>query len=250
MKHRFDAQEYLSANPDAAKAVLEGRVPSAWGYFVHGGYREATGGVPNQIRRTVQAVMDSSLPPPPEGALAGQSAAEFELGGKIAALGVYLAAVRVLELERSLSPLRPLRILDFGCGYGRLLRFLGVAAPFSLIQGVDTDGDAIGWCRNAFRDEERHGRFSFLEDGGVPPLPFAPGYFDLVCGVFRFAPMPERTQLAWLSELRRVTRPEGFLVLSGVRASLGNYFAVLEQVPPAAGQPDLVLCMRHPELVV
>ena len=250
MRHRFDPQEYLAAYPDAATAVREGNAPSAWGHFVQGGYTKATGGVPNEILKTVRAVMDSSLPPLPERALAGQSAAEFELGGKRAALGVYSAAVRVLDMDRPLRPRRPLRILDFGCGYGRLMRYLGIAAPFSVIEGVDEDGKAIGWCRDAFCDEERRGRFSFLGDGGVPPLPFAPGYFDLVCGVFRFATMPERQQLAWLSELRRVTRPEGFLVLSGVRASLGSYFEVMEQVPPAAGQPDLVLCMRHPALVV
>ncbi|HEY5078801.1 MAG TPA: class I SAM-dependent methyltransferase, partial [Opitutaceae bacterium] len=131
MKHRFDPQEYLAANPDAATAVHDGRELSAWGHFVRGGFREGSEGVPNEIRSTVQAVMEASLPAPPARALAGRSAADYELGGKFASLGVYSAAVPVLHMDR------PLRILDFGCGYGRLLRFLGVAAPFSAIHGVD-----------------------------------------------------------------------------------------------------------------
>ena len=245
MKHRFDPLEYLAANPDAAREIEEGRELSAWGHFVHGGFRDDRGGVPNEIRRTVRAVMEALLPAALPRALAGQSAGDFELGAKIAALGIYSAVVPVLHMDR------PLRILDLGCGYGRLLRFLGLAAPYSAIHGVDPDRRAIAWCREALRDEVRHGRVSLVDGSGVPPLPFSPGYFDLACGVFCFPSMPERLQIAWLSELRRVTRPEGFLVLSGVRVSLASYFAVLEEVPPVAkGQPGLVLCMRHPALVI
>jgi SAM-dependent methyltransferase len=183
--------------------------------------------------------------PPPKILSRAGGAEHLALEGKMDALDVYAAAVPALEMDR------PLRILDFGCGYGRLLGFLGEAAPRSTVHAADPDGDAIAWCREAYRDEVRWGRFAFIDVGGGPPLSLRADYFDLVCGLSVFEGMPERQQLRWLSELRRVTRPEGFLVLSGLAVSPGTYFTVLEQIrSPGAGHRDLVLCMKHPALVL
>ena len=45
------------------------------------------------------------------------------------------------------------RILDFGCGCGRVLRTLKSIAPGSALYGTDIDGEAIGWL------QKNYGRF-------------------------------------------------------------------------------------------
>jgi ubiquinone/menaquinone biosynthesis C-methylase UbiE len=212
MKHRFDPQEYLAANPDVAKAVEEGRVPSAWSHFVNFGVQEERPGVPNAIRMTAKAVMDASSKVPPANLISrvhGTSdAAGFGATGKIVALDVYAAVVPFLHMDR------PLRILDFGCGCGRVLRYLLKIAPLSKIHASDVDHEAIDWCRESYQDEVRRGHCEFVVNGDAPPLPFSSDYFDLVCGISVFTHLPEKLQLQWLAELRRITKPEAFLVFS------------------------------------
>jgi SAM-dependent methyltransferase len=113
------------------------------------------------------------------------------------------------------------------------------------------DAEAIAWCNEGYREDVRWGRYAFIAARSGPPLPFSPGYFDLVCGVSIFAHMPAGLRLLWLSELRRITRPEGFLVLRESVGTLEKYFTVLNRIPSGvAGEQDLVLCMRHPALVI
>jgi SAM-dependent methyltransferase len=98
------------------------------------------------------------------------------------------------------------RWLDFGCGSGRLARFLFAAAERDL-HGVDVDRSAIRWAR-------RHLGPGFVATGVRPPLPFPAAAFDVVCAISVFTHLDEPMQLAWLRELRRVLRPGGFLIAS------------------------------------
>jgi SAM-dependent methyltransferase len=212
MAHSFDAAEYLRANPDVAKAVAEGRVPSAWSHFVNHGYLENRGGVPAAVLAKVEAVMRASAPRPPARLIArvhGTSEpAGFERTGRVIALDIYGSAGSRLDLDQ------PLRVLDFGCGCGRVLRFMGEIAPASTIHGSDIDAEAIAWCEGNFRAEVESGRLNFTVNRDRPPTPFEAGYFDLVYGISVFTHLPEDLQFQWLAELRRITRPGGILVLS------------------------------------
>lgn len=98
------------------------------------------------------------------------------------------------------------RWLDFGCGSGRLARFL-VAAGERDLHGVDVDRAAIRWAR-------RHLGPGFVATGGRPPLPFPAAAFDVVCAISVFTHLDEAIQLAWLRELRRILRPGGVLIAS------------------------------------
>ena len=44
----------------------------------------------------------------------------------------------------------PGRILDFGCGYGRVLRFLRAAYPAAEVYCTDMDGEGLGFCTHWF----------------------------------------------------------------------------------------------------
>jgi acetyltransferase-like isoleucine patch superfamily enzyme/SAM-dependent methyltransferase len=119
----------------------------------------------------------------------------------------------VRELERTLAIAnRSLgsfeSILDFGCGCGRMLLWMEELGRTRTIHGTDIDTEAIAWCR----EHIPYARLSVND--GDPPLPFADGAFDLVFNHSVFTHIDERRQDAWLTELYRVTRPGGFLILT------------------------------------
>ena len=94
----------------------------------------------------------------------------------------------------------PCRILDAGCGSGRTLDEL---RDYGDACGVDVSQEAVDATRA--RGHEAH-------VGSVMDLPFADATFDLVTclDVVEHTPDDRRT----LSELRRVTRPGGMLLLT------------------------------------
>jgi SAM-dependent methyltransferase len=249
MKFSFNPSHYLAANPDAAIAIEERRVVSAWDHFVQVGSREERAGVPDPIRRVVKAVLNASLAAPPMNVLSkiqGVPDVEgYERDGKILALDVYSAIVPFFEMHHSL------RVLNFGCGFGQVSRFLREVFPQSMIEATDADGEAVAWCQEAYREDVRKGYRSFSVTPRHPPLPFNTDYFDVVCGVAGLSQLPERLGLEWLSELRRITKPAGCLVLSMKGDALAKYFAILKTFPSGVpGQRDLALCMKRAHMVI
>jgi len=100
-------------------------------------------------------------------------------------------------------------ILDFGCGCGRVIRALKALLPAADLYGTDIDAEAIAWLTANYRT---FGTFAVAPH--LPPLPYEDGMFDLVAGLSVFTHLPEEMQFSWLSELRRITRPGGHLILS------------------------------------
>ena len=119
----------------------------------------------------------------------------------------------VRELERTLAiagrSLDSFRsVLDFGCGCGRMLLWMEEIGRTRALHGTDIDAEAIAWCR------EHIPYASSTVNDPDPPLPYPEGAFDLVFNHSVFTHVDERRQDEWLTELQRVTRPGGLLVLS------------------------------------
>jgi SAM-dependent methyltransferase len=95
--------------------------------------------------------------------------------------------------------------LDFGCGCGRLARWIGIEAPEIRLTGVDVDGAQVRWAA-------RHlsGAFSVMQPR--PPLAFPDESFDVAYAVSIFTHLDEGEQDDWLGELARVLRPGGLLL--------------------------------------
>lgn len=102
------------------------------------------------------------------------------------------------------------RVLDFGCGCGRITRAAYRAArPGVRLSGLDIDAEAIGWAQAncpAVAD--------FRVGPDLPPAPYPDAAFDFVFGVSVFTHLPEDMQFAWLAELRRITTPGAYLALT------------------------------------
>jgi SAM-dependent methyltransferase len=88
-------------------------------------------------------------------------------------------------------------ILDFGCGAGRLLRFIEQKHS---IDGCDIHPDLVEYCRYAFP------RANFYQNDLNPPLKFDSGSFDLVYSFSVFSHLSLVAEEAWLAELARVGR--------------------------------------------
>jgi ubiquinone/menaquinone biosynthesis C-methylase UbiE len=100
------------------------------------------------------------------------------------------------------------RILDFGCGAGRMIRNLHHLSAACEIWGVDLSSEHILWCRRNLSPP-----FKFATTTKVPHLPFADGSFRFIyCGSV-FTHIDDLAD-AWLLELRRVLRPDGRLYVT------------------------------------
>lgn len=99
-------------------------------------------------------------------------------------------------------------VLDFGCGWGRILRFfLRDIAPERL-HGLEAESSFFEACRRTFR----WGHFTL--GGFEPPAPFPDATFDLVYAYSVFSHFAEDVHRRWLLDLHRVLRPGGLLVVT------------------------------------
>lgn len=98
------------------------------------------------------------------------------------------------------------RILDFGCGAGRVLRHFIHEGPGAEYWGCDINEGSIGWLE-ANLSPPLH----VFVNGELPPLPQPDASFDLVYCVSVFTHLA-RSWSEWLIELHRVLKPDGLLL--------------------------------------
>jgi SAM-dependent methyltransferase len=97
------------------------------------------------------------------------------------------------------------RILDWGCGAGRMARHLVKEWRYT---GIDIDQEAIGWCTENIRGGDF--RLQTLQ----ARTEFSADTFDAAIGISIFTHLREDEQLAWLKELSRVVTPTGVVAVS------------------------------------
>ncbi len=98
--------------------------------------------------------------------------------------------------------------LDFGCSSGRVVRSLAAAYPDVAWHGCDPNGPAIEWAQANLPVA------SFFVNGNVPPLPLGEGSLDLIYAISIWSHFAPQRGLEWLEEMRRLLRPEGYLVVT------------------------------------
>jgi SAM-dependent methyltransferase len=107
---------------------------------------------------------------------------------------------------RSLRDFRS--VLEFGCGFGRLLKHMTHLMPQASFSGCDVIEAAVQHCRKQWP----HGQFR--QGDAFPPCDFAAGQFDLIYSYSVFTHLSEDNHIAWLGELARLLKPGGVMLHS------------------------------------
>lgn len=122
-------------------------------------------------------------------------------------------AHRILKIAgRHTSLDRPFRILDWGCGFGRVSRHLHRFAPGCEVLGTDIDAENMTWMAENMPlvkavASDISGRIE-LEDKSV----------DIVFGISVMTHLRVDVMKLWLRELCRIVKDDGLLLLTVVGA--------------------------------
>ncbi len=101
------------------------------------------------------------------------------------------------------------RVLDFGCGAGRVLRHFAPEADDAEFWGCDIDGRSIEWARRNLCPpfDPDH----LLQCGDSPGLPLVDGYFDVIYAISVYTHLTDNWA-SWLLEHHRLLADDGLLL--------------------------------------
>lgn len=108
--------------------------------------------------------------------------------------------------RRYAAPEPTAKLLDWGCGCGRMTAHFLMASGGPDVYGCDVDGEAVAWC-NANLES---GHFATIQP--FPPTSYPNGSFQFVAGYSIFTHLTREAQFAWLTEIRRILAPGGIFV--------------------------------------
>jgi 2-polyprenyl-3-methyl-5-hydroxy-6-metoxy-1,4-benzoquinol methylase len=100
------------------------------------------------------------------------------------------------------------RILDFGCGWGRMIRVFLKDVFADNLYGIDVDPAMIDICVNTVRQ----GNFSVVQP--EPPTELAENSFDVVYAYSVFSHLSEPVHIKWVEEFSRVLKPGGIMIVT------------------------------------
>lgn len=109
------------------------------------------------------------------------------------------------EIKRMLGDIKGKRILDVGCGTGRLMRFL--VDQGAEVVAVDLSEEMLKKARKSFRTCE-------IVKADIRDLPFADNSFDIVIGAFVIVHLKTLTEA--FDEVYRVLKPEGEFIVTNI----------------------------------
>lgn len=111
-------------------------------------------------------------------------------------------------LKTSGFELRSKKILDLGCGAGRMVRWFKPYTDTCEVWGTDISSEHIYWANNYLKPP-----FNFATTTTIPHLPFEDRFFDLIYAGSVFTHIDDLTE-SWLLELKRVISVEGRIFIT------------------------------------
>lgn len=108
----------------------------------------------------------------------------------------------------------PIRVLDFGVGCGRTMRFFYRDYKNFLCYGCDVDKRAIDYLNKSIPF------ISAKVSSNLPPLPYLDDFFDLVYSISVFTHLDLISFNSWIKEINRILKKDAVLeiTLHGARA--------------------------------
>ena len=99
-------------------------------------------------------------------------------------------------------------VLDFGCGWGRVIRYFVKDVEPHQLMGTDYDEPNVEFCvaSNPWCE--------FARNEASPPLPIADDSVGFIYAYSVFSHFSEPMHRQWLEEFKRVLRPGGVLALT------------------------------------
>lgn len=135
---------------------------------------------------------DSMLPP-------NGTSQHYHSVGRGALVNIISAMSSRLSYSSGEAPIRSL--LDFGCGYGRVARYLRAAFPDAQLDVTDYDHEGVAWCVEAFGASDVAGNIT--ED-----------QYDLIWVGSVFTHLPEAIFSTLIRSLKRGLRRDGILIFT------------------------------------
>jgi SAM-dependent methyltransferase len=112
-------------------------------------------------------------------------------------------------IEKHSGPVADRRaILDFGCGWGRVMRFFLKDIEPARLWGIEMRADQVAqaqatnkWC-------------NFQHVNKEPPTPLPDGGFDVIFAFSVFSHISEKVHKEWLGEFRRILASGGLIIVT------------------------------------
>lgn len=118
---------------------------------------------------------------------------------------MYGLCKRMIQQHR--GPLVPSdTILDYGCGWGRVLRFFLKEVEPANLQGVDPLAEVLDIARQT----NRYGNFQLIP--AMPPTSLPDASVDVIYLFSVFSHLSEEAHLRLLAEFKRLLRPGGLVI--------------------------------------
>ncbi len=119
------------------------------------------------------------------------------------------SAIGIVNLIKKHIQLRDKKILDWGCGPGRLIRHLPeVVGNGCRYFGTDYNTKSIEWCKMNLPGIE------FNVNSLEADLPYSDDFFDVIYGISIFTHLSEQMHVSWMNELNRIIKPGGVMYLT------------------------------------
>lgn len=131
------------------------------------------------------------------------------------------------EAAKAMAPLQPSsRFLDFGCGWGRYLRFFWKDVDIGNLYGCDVNPMIVDTCQSL----KVPGNISTIEPTGS--LPYDDNFFNTVIAYSVFTHLPEKIHMHWMREIARVTKPGSIFCLT---LEPRRFIEFIETIPESPG---------------
>jgi SAM-dependent methyltransferase len=159
-----------------------------------------------------------------------------------AAAGLYANTADLIAKHN--PELRDPKILDFGCGWGRITRFLPQITAVGNIYGTDVDAGLIKACQ----DHLHASNYTVMTSGAA--LPYPDQMFDVVLSNSVFSHLSEASHRFHVGEIARVLKPGGlFLGTILSEASMAKMYDVrtdwITRVTGPRAQVEAALARRE-----